>query len=136
MNEHRAASWIPRNQTSEASSKDSRGKPELAVLPLAGLSETAAALSYGENSKYGRDDYYKGNLDSRLLVSAAIRHLYSYWSGEDKDSESGVSHLGHAAANCFMLLAQEAEGTLLDGRRKREKTLSTSATQSKLGGCT
>ncbi len=91
-------------------------KPDLSILPLAGLCAVAAALSLGEK-KYGRHDFYKGGIESHRMIAAALRHLYAWESGEDNDPESGASHLGHAAANCLMLLAQMDKGTLNDSRR-------------------
>ena len=47
-----------------------------------------------QNVEDGEDRYY----------AAALRHLVAYRKGEEKDPESGLSHLEHAACNIMFLL--------------------------------
>jgi hypothetical protein len=37
-------------------------------------------------------------------ANALLRHVIAYCSGEEKDPESGLSHLAHAGCNCLFLL--------------------------------
>lgn len=40
--------------------------------------------------------------------AAAMRHLWAWWTGEERDAETGESHLAHAAC-CVLFLLDEAE---------------------------
>ncbi len=82
--------------------KHDQDKPDLSLLPKELLEETAKAFMYGEK-KYGRHNFRNG-FDHHRPAAAALRHIVAYLSGEDNDAESGVSHLGHAAASIGMLL--------------------------------
>jgi len=77
-------------------------KPELQWLPFGPLADIARVFQYGAG-KYGRGNYQKGMKWSKLIGSA-LRHLYAFMDGEDKDPESGLSHIAHAGANVIMLL--------------------------------
>lgn len=98
--------------------KHDQNKPDLSLLPLPALVSTTRALEYGAK-KYGRHNFYNG-FTSERLIGAALRHIFAWNEGEDNDPESGVSHLGHAAATLAMLLTIEKEGTLTDTRRKKK----------------
>lgn len=67
------------------------------------LWEVGEAAGYGYG-KYNQYNYLKG-FDWSLAYNAAQRHLMQFWSGEDLDSESGLSHLAHAAWQCLAMLA-------------------------------
>lgn len=77
-------------------------KVDLSILPRAGLDAAARAFMYGAK-KYARDNYKQGMKFSRL-VSALMRHVTAWNEGEDRDSESGLSHVDHTLA-CAMMLA-------------------------------
>lgn len=89
-------------------------KADLSLIPSVAEEAVARAMMYGEK-KYGRYNYCKGH-DASQLIAAAKRHLSSWMSGQENDPESGVNHLGHAMANCLMLLHQQQLGTLRDNR--------------------
>lgn len=97
--------------------KFDNGKADLSLIPLSAMEEEAYAFMLGEQ-KYGRYNYCEG-LESHRLVAAALRHILQYQNGEDLDSESGRSHLGHARACLAMLIHCERIGTLKDTRRGR-----------------
>lgn len=83
--------------------KYDQDKVRLDLLPYAPLSETARVLMYGVE-KYGENNWRKGFNYSRL-ISAALRHIFAFNSGEDKDPETGLSHLAHATC-CLLFLEQ------------------------------
>ena len=95
-------------------------KKDLSLIPLVAEEAIAGALMYGEK-KYGRYNYCNGH-EASQLIAAAKRHLSSWMSGEELDPESGMSHLGHAMANCVMLLHQQQLGTLRDNRYKKQES--------------
>jgi hypothetical protein len=82
--------------------KQDEGKTRLDLLDPFVLIAYAEALSYGA-VKYS-DYNYKAGLTWSRCYAAAQRHLNAFWSGEDIDSESGLSHLAHAMCCIGFLL--------------------------------
>ena len=72
------------------------------IDPLA-LLELAKVAGYG-NTKYERYNFAKGYKWS-LSYDALQRHLMAFWSGEDKDTESGLYHVAQASWHCLALLS-------------------------------
>lgn len=82
--------------------KFDQDKPQVNLIPTVALIEMGKVLAFGAK-KYDRGNWAKGLATSRYY-DAATRHLLAWNEGEDKDPESGLSHLAHAAVNlCFML---------------------------------
>lgn len=77
------------------------GKAPMDLLPYESLEEIAKVLGFGEK-KYTAGNWAKG-IEMRRLLSAAMRHLGQFNSGQDIDEESGLSHLAHAG--CCILFA-------------------------------
>lgn len=82
--------------------KHDSGKTPYALLPFRALDEVGMVLEFGAN-KYSANNWRSGFAYTRL-VSAAMRHLVSWLNGEDKDPESGLCHLAHAACCILFLL--------------------------------
>ena len=80
------------------------------------MNQTAAVLAFGAE-KYAEHNWRKGFVWSRPL-SAAMRHITAFNAGEDKDPESGLSHLAHAACCIMFLLEFEKTRKELDDRYK------------------
>lgn len=78
------------------------GKNRVDLLPITALEEVSRVLTAGA-SKYGENNWRPGMAWSRCYASC-LRHLFAWWRGEDKDPETGLSHLGHAACNIFFLI--------------------------------
>lgn len=97
--------------------KNDQEKPDLSLVPRELLEETAKAFTYGA-MKYGRYNFRAG-MDHHRILAAAMRHLVAYNEGEDLDPESGLSHLGHAAASIGMLLVLIRTGSGKDTRFKK-----------------
>ena len=97
--------------------KDALGmkKPDLSVVPPAGVLHLASAMMDGAN-KYGPFNWRGNAVLSRIYVAAAMRHLMQYLDGEDVDPTSGVHHLGHAMACCAIVLDARETGNLADNR--------------------
>jgi hypothetical protein len=94
--------------------KDDQDKPRTDLLPPGPLLAIAEILKFGAD-KYG-DHNWRGGFDWSRPYAAALRHLLAWWNGEDKDPESGKSHLAHAACNLVFLLTFEQEGVGTDNR--------------------
>jgi len=96
--------------------KDDAEKPDLSLLPREALEATARAFEYGAK-KYGRYNYIQG-MDWHRIIAAAMRHITAFNAGEDKDKESGLSHLAHASAAINMLIVYEVQQLGKDTRFK------------------
>lgn len=94
-------------------------KPRADLLPTAPLLAIAQVLGFGAK-KYDAHNW-RGGIEYSRLIGAALRHLLAYNDGEDKDPESGLSHLAHLGCCVLFLLEQEAKGTGLDDRYKPRK---------------
>jgi len=86
------------------------------LLSNEALLQTAAVLKFGAD-KYHAHNWRDGFAWSRPLA-AAMRHIMAYNDGEDKDPESGLSHLAHAACCIMFLLEFEKTHPELDDRYK------------------
>lgn len=67
------------------------------------LEEVSDILTFGAQ-KYGDRNWELG-MDWHRPFGALMRHMWKWWSGEEKDPESNRSHLSHAACNIMFLLA-------------------------------
>ncbi len=86
------------------------------LLPHGPLVEVAEVLDFGAR-KYSRNGWRDG-MDWSRLLGAAFRHLGACNSGEDKDPETGLSHLAHLACCTLFLLEYQAKGIGEDDRYK------------------
>lgn len=91
---------------------DDSAKPPLAWLPWGGLEEVAWVLDFGAK-KYGNGNYRQGMEVSRNL-SCAIRHISAYMQGQRIDSESGRSHLAHAACRLLFALQNQKDKVCIE----------------------
>jgi len=107
------------SEKSEKGLKYDQDKPALAYIPKEALYHEGLAFSYGAK-KYDAWNYKHGLSVSRAL-SASLRHIVQFLSGEDTDSESGVHHLGCARANLAMALDTLANHPKFDDRFKGGK---------------
>ena len=96
--------------------KHDQDKLPLHLLSTEALNQTAAVLAFGAQ-KYAEHNWRAGFTWSRPL-SAAMRHITAFNAGEDKDPESGLSHLAHAACCIMFLLEFEKTHKHLDDRYK------------------
>jgi hypothetical protein len=96
--------------------KHDQGKPTLALLSPVAINKIGLVMNYGA-TKYADHNWRKGISWSRLL-SACLRHTFAYIGGEDKDPETGISHLAHAACCLMFLLEFEETHPELDNRFK------------------
>jgi hypothetical protein len=96
--------------------KHDNDKPPMNLLSREALEQTAMVMGFGKE-KYAAHNWRKGFAWSRPL-SAAMRHIMAFNDGEDKDPESGLSHLAHAACCIMFLLEFEKTHKHLDDRFK------------------
>jgi len=96
--------------------KHDQGKPNLSLLPASFIVGVTQVLDFGAK-KYAAHNWRKGFAWSRTY-SAALRHLTAWNEGEQADSESGLSHLKHAACNLAFLIEFEEKRLGIDDRFK------------------
>jgi len=96
--------------------KFDQNKLPLHLLSTEAMNQTAAVLAFGAE-KYAAHNWRAGFAWSRPLA-AAMRHITAFNDGEDRDPESGLSHLAHAACCIMFLLEFEKTHPHLDDRYK------------------
>lgn len=101
---------------SDVAIKNDQDKIRLELLSPVALVEISKVLTFG-SKKYADHNWRKGFKWSRLL-GASLRHILSFLGGEDKDPETGLSHLAHAGCCIMFLLEHESLHKALDDRHK------------------
>ena len=94
--------------------KDDADKLPWDLLPADAVEEIVKALDFGAR-KYAAHNWCNGMRWGRVFA-ALMRHMWAWWGGEDKDPETGLSHLAHAGCCCLFLLAFEKRGVGKDDR--------------------
>ena len=79
-----------------------QNKPRMSLLPKGALSAVIRVLEFGA-SKYAENNWQTVTDARRRYYDAMLRHIDAWWQGEQKDSETGESHLAHAIC-CAMFL--------------------------------
>lgn len=103
-----------------ANPKDAAGRAKVALWLLSPVAKAAwAAAAYLGQVKYGAWNYRGTKVYASVYISAAMRHLDAYLSGETYDPEDGTHHLGNVMACCAILLDTAAAGKLIDDRPPR-----------------
>lgn len=101
-------------ETSKTGGQKGRKPEDYALIPVAALAEIARVYSYGA-TKYSAHQWRKG-YPYGWSYSAAQRHLNQFWSGTDRDEESGRHHLAHAAFHLLALMTFQHENLGEDDR--------------------
>lgn len=94
-------------------------KPKIDLIPYEFIEGIARVLAFGAK-KYEPYGWAKG-LEYSRLIAACHRHLGAFSKGEDYDSETGLSHLLHAACCLCFLYVYTLYGLGRDDRWKRPK---------------
>ena len=78
--------------------------PLLSLLPLGVISRVALGMLEGA-LKYSRHNYRIAGVRASVYVDATMRHLSSFWEGQDLDPDSkvGLHHIDKAIASLFVL---------------------------------
>jgi len=98
----------------QAAVKYDSDKPRFDLLPPNAVVELVKVYSMGA-AKYSDRNWEKGMNYGRLFA-ACMRHLFAFWLGEDKDKESGLHHLAHAAFSCLAIVEYSYTGKGTDDR--------------------
>ena len=83
---------------------------------------TQAYLAIGHFNglgKYGRDNWRASGVLASVYVSAALRHITSWFEGEELDPDDKVPHLMGAITSLSILIDAQHTGVLNDDRKYR-----------------
>lgn len=100
--------------------KDSVGikKAPLSTVPMGVIMEMGTGMLEGA-TKYGRHNYRCAGIRESVYFDATMRHLVSYWEGEDIDPDSGMSHLTKALCSLAVWRDAQMQGMATDDRPPR-----------------
>lgn len=94
------------NLVPDQSVKHDAGKPQLTLVPTGVIRAIAAVRAYGIQVRGGNDSWR--SVDAQRYRDALYRHWLAYLDDPDGvDTESGLPHLWHLAANVAFLVEME-----------------------------
>ena len=84
--------------------KDAVGisKAPMSTVSAPVMAELGVAMLEGA-CKYGRHNYRVVGVRASVYYDATLRHLFSWWEGEDVDPDSGLSHVTKAITSLVVL---------------------------------
>lgn len=105
------------NRSKPTNPKDAIGvrKAPLSTLPMGVVAEMGVAMLEGA-AKYGRHNYRGVGVRASVYFDATMRHLVAWWEGEDKDPDSGLSHITKALVSLAVLRDAQMQGKCEDDR--------------------
>ena len=83
--------------------KFDQNKPRMSLLPKGALSAVIRVLEFGA-TKYQADGWKHVHNAKTRYYDAMQRHIEAWWQGEQKDSETGESHLAHVVCCALFLM--------------------------------
>jgi len=95
------------------------GKLRYDLIPADALEELAKVYTMG--SKKYTDNNWRLGMKWSKIFGALMRHSWSWFSGQDKDYESGLHPLAHAAWCCFTLINYSKTKKEFDNRVKNDE---------------
>jgi hypothetical protein len=100
--------------------KDSVGvrKAPMSTVSAAVMAEVGVAMLEGA-AKYGRHNFRAVGVRTSVYYDATLRHLFSFWEGEDIDPDSGMSHVTKAIASLMVLRDAMIQNMVTDDRAPR-----------------
>lgn len=90
------------------------GKPACELFPPAAMLELANG--YGKGAEKYSPNNWRIGMRFGICVGAALRHIFKFMAGQNKDQETGVHHLALAAWNCLAIIQYQADGVGTDDR--------------------
>lgn len=83
--------------------KFDKDKPKWNLLPWDELEDVVHVLTFGAK-KYAPDNWKFVDDANNRYMDAAMRHLVAHQQGEQRDAESGESHIAHAICCLLFML--------------------------------
>lgn len=90
-------------------------KVPISCVPTHVIQEIGIGMMEG-GLKYGRHNYRVAGCRSSVYYDATMRHLMSWWEGQDIDPDSGLSHISKAMASLAVLRDCQISGNAIDDR--------------------
>jgi hypothetical protein len=79
------------------------------------MAELGVAMLEGAR-KYGKHNYRVAGVRASVYVDAAFGHIMQWWEGEDRDADSGLSHITKAIASLTVLRDAMIQDKMVDDR--------------------
>lgn len=97
--------------------KDAIGirKAPMSTVSAAVMAEIGVAMLEGA-AKYGRHNYRASGVQASVYYDATMRHLMSWWEGEDIDPDSCMSHITKAITSLVVLRDAMIQDMVTDDR--------------------
>jgi hypothetical protein len=95
---------------------------QFGTMPVRVLWEVAVGMMEG-GLKYGRHSYRAAGVRATVYTDAAIGHVTQWIEGEDKDPDTGLSHITKAICSLMVLRDGMLEDNFVDDRPYRHKGL-------------
>jgi hypothetical protein len=83
--------------------KYDEGKLRWDLLMWREMQQVVKVLQYGAN-KYDDENWKYVDRARERYFSACLRHITTWWQGEQNDAETGLSHLAHAICDLLFLM--------------------------------
>jgi hypothetical protein len=96
------------------------GKPAYDLIPPEAMDELALLYTIGAR-KYSDRNWERGMSFSRCF-GPLMRHAWKFWRGEERDPETGIHHMIHAAWNAFALYVYVVRHIGIDDRGPQSRT--------------
>ena len=105
------------NVVKDTNPKDAVGtkKPPFSTVSGPVFAEVGVGMLEGAR-KYGRHNYRVSGVRASVYYDAALRHLTSWFEGEDVDPDSGLSHVTKAICSLVVLRDAVIHDQLVDDR--------------------
>lgn len=88
-------------------------------FPMTVLAEASVGMMEGA-LKYGAHNYRDTEIFASTYIDAALRHVLSFWEGEDNDAEAcGLNHAVKAIDSLAVMRDAQICGKLIDDRPLR-----------------
>ena len=87
------------SNNSEKALRYNEGKPKWSLVHYKSLEPMIRVLEFGA-LKYEPENWKK-SMDLKEILNSMQRHLAKLMDGEEVDSESGISHMGHIQCNAL-----------------------------------
>lgn len=110
------------DKTKPTNPKDALGikKVPMSTIPSPVLAELGVAMLEGA-MKYGRHNYRVIGVRGSVYYDAVMRHMLSWWEGENIDPDSGLNHITKAIASLVVLRDAMIQGNWVDDRPPASK---------------
>lgn len=108
--------------TKPTNPKDAFGikKASLSCVSVPVMMEVGVGMMEGA-CKYGRHNYRVIGVRGSVYYDATLRHMMSWWEGEDIDPDSGLSHITKAICSLVVLRDAMIQDKFTDDRPPRSK---------------